>query len=303
MHTTTTTTTATRAVRLLTALALSAVTAAAVTGCGGEHHTGPSKVRPDRPATRPEDRARQVADAWDGSAAAATWRKGYYPMADAVRLPDGGLHGAADRHAYDTGTFELRGTLPAAPRPGGVVRWQNGGSLGMPILSAREVYTALVRDSGPGPRLTVTGARPGETTVVTSRGRATVPAWLFTVRGYDTPLRIAAVSPSPLPRTHVRPLGPEPTDEQAPLGEVVDVAPDGRSVTVRATHGSCDDGPVVKTLETAHSVVLSASVAGARDGICPSNLLIERVRVTLKSPVGGRALLDAFTGRPLTHGQ
>lgn len=59
----------------------------------------------------------------------------------------------------------------------------------------------------------------------------------------------------------------------------------------------------MKTLETAHSVVLSASVAGARDGICPSNLLIERVRLTLKSPVGGRALLDAFTGRPLTHSQ
>ncbi|PKW12136.1 hypothetical protein SAMN05428944_0623 [Streptomyces sp. 1222.5] len=301
MHTTTTT--AARTVRLLTAVALSAVTTAAVTGCGGDRHDGPPNDHPDRSATRPEVRARQVADAWDGSPAAAKWRTGYYPMADAIRLPDGGLRGAADRRAYETGNFDLRGALPSAPRPDGEVRWRNGDTLGMPILSAQEVYTTLDRDGGPGPRLTVTAAKPGETTVVTSRGRATVPAWLFTVKGYDTPLRVAAVSPSPLPQAPIRPLGPEPTDELTPLGAVVDVAPDGRSVTVRATHGSCDDGPVVKTLETAHSVVLSASVAGARDGICPSNLLIERVRLTLKSPVGGRALLDAFTGRPLTHSQ
>ncbi|MCX4411275.1 MULTISPECIES: hypothetical protein [unclassified Streptomyces] len=72
---------------------------------------------------------------------------------------------------------------------------------------------------------------------------------------------------------------------------------------MRATHGSCDDGPVVKALETDGSVVLYASVAGERSGPCPAVMTEQSVKAELGKPLGDRMLLDAFTGRPVPYGE
>jgi hypothetical protein len=287
----------TRTARLLLALALSAAVAAA--GCGTETEEAGGTV----PAPRSTDRARQVADAWDGSRAAARWREGYHPLGPAVRLPEpGGLRDAADRRAYALGNFDLRGRLPAAPGRSGRVTWPGGHALTVPLLDAGKAYQDLDRADSPGPRLTVTGARLGEMTVATGRGPATVPAWLFTLEGYDRPLARAAVSPTAPPASPVEPLGRDVSRrELAPLGGLTGVAGDGRSVTVLAHHGSCDDGPVVTAYETDGSVVLSAAVAGADDGPCDSALRGKRVTVRLDLPVGDRVVLDAFTGRPVPY--
>ncbi|MFJ8053263.1 hypothetical protein [Streptomyces luteogriseus] len=74
----------------------------------------------------------------------------------------------------------------------------------------------------------------------------------------------------------------------APLGGLTKTAQDGRSLTVVGTHGSCDDGPTVKTLETSGSLVLSASTTGSEDG---------------PRPLGERIVLDAFTDRPVPYGE
>ncbi|GAP47140.1 hypothetical protein [Streptomyces azureus] len=289
-----------RTVRLLAALA---VGAGAVAGCGSEKADGTgAEARPTESA-RLEARARQVADAWDGSEAAEQWHRGYYPMSEVVQLPENGLRNEADERAYETGNFELRADLSAAPPKDGQAKWETGGSLTMQIMEAQQAYKALDRDSSPGPRLTVTGAELGEMTLVTSRGPATVPAWLFTLDGYDTPLKRAAVTPSKLPEPPIKPARDIPTDVLAPLGGLVEVAADGRSVTVVATHGSCDEGPAVNALETDGSVVLSASVAGASDGDCASEMRGRTVTVKLDRPVGDRILLDASTGRPVPYGQ
>ncbi|GAA0905289.1 hypothetical protein GCM10009574_096560 [Streptomyces asiaticus] len=78
---------------------------------------------------------------------------------------------------------------------------------------------------------------------------------------------------------------------------------DGRSITVKATHGACDDGPVVKALETSESIVLYASVAGARSGACSSEMIEQSVRVQMRKPLGDRILLDALSGQPVPHGE
>ncbi|CAM5638229.1 hypothetical protein STAFG_2613 [Streptomyces afghaniensis 772] len=288
----------TRAARLLLVLALSASGAGAAAGCGTAEagRTAPS------PSPRSNDRAHRVAEAWDGSRAAAQWRAGYHPIAPVVQLPPGGLRNDADRRAYATGTFDLKAPLPSARGKSGRVTWQEGGSLTRPLVPAERAYRALDSNSGPGPRLTVTKAESGDMTVLTGRGPATVPAWLFTLEGYAAPLKTAAVTPSELPAPPVAPLGPDvPTDVLAPLGGLTGVAQDGRSVTVVAHHGSCDDGPVVTALETRGSVVLSASVTGTDDGPCTSDLRGEKVTVKLDRPVGGRIVLDAFTGRPVPY--
>ncbi|MCX5097860.1 hypothetical protein OOK36_56545 [Streptomyces sp. NBC_00365] len=72
---------------------------------------------------------------------------------------------------------------------------------------------------------------------------------------------------------------------------------------MRATHGSCDDGPVVKALETDGSVVLYASVAGERSGPCPAVMTEQSVKAELGKPLGDRMLLDTFTGRPVPYGE
>ncbi|WP_217566400.1 hypothetical protein [Streptomyces sp. GbtcB7] len=294
--------TTTRIARLLVPLALLSAGAGAVTGCGSERAAGSGVEAPGTgQEPRAESRARQVADAWDGSEAARQWRQGYHPMADAVQLPEGGPRDKADQRAFTTQNFVLRGALPALPRKDGEVRWKSGASLTLPLMEAREAYERVARGGNDGPHLTVTGAKPGEMTLATSRGPATIPAWLFTLKGYDTPLKRAAVGPSKLPEPPIGPSRDVPAGTLVPLDRLVEVAGDGRSVTVLADHGSCDSGPAVHVRETGASVVLSASVLGARKGPCTGEMIRARATVKLTRPLGDRVLLDAHTGRPVPH--
>ncbi|MET7847794.1 hypothetical protein ABZT48_06005 [Streptomyces avermitilis] len=293
-----------RTARLFIVLALFTAGAGAVAGCGSEKGGDRgADTRASDPA-RAQARAREVAEAWDGSKAAAVWRKGYYPMGEGVQLPERAFRDDADKRAYSTQNFVLRGELPATPVQDGQVKWQSGGSLTLPLVGAREAYESVARGGNDGPQLTVTGARLGRMTLATSRGPATVPAWLFRLEGYDTPLRRVALSPSKLPEPPIKSAARNvPVDELSALGGLVEVAGGGRSVTVVATHGACDDGPAVDVLETGGSVVLSASIVGTKDGLCTSELRGEKVTVRLDRPVGDRVLLDAFTGRPVPYGQ
>ncbi|MFH8388122.1 hypothetical protein [Streptomyces sp. NPDC018036] len=284
-----------RSVKLLVTLGL---IAAAAVGCGDQDAA--SGGRTGDQSSR--DRARRVAAAWEGSEAARTWRDGYYPLGAAVQLPEGAFHNDADKRAYTTQNFELRASLPGAPVKRGKVRWGDGDSLTVPLTSARAAYDKLGRGRNSGPALTVTGVRLGAMTMATSRGAATVPAWLFTIKGYDTPLKRVAVTPSETPHS---PIGAvrEQTAELGPLAGLEAIGGDGRTLTLRAEHGACDDGPAVDVLESGSMVVFSASVRGTSDGPCTSELRVEKVKVKLRRPVGDRILLDAFTGRPVAYGR
>ncbi|MGI5136526.1 MULTISPECIES: hypothetical protein [unclassified Streptomyces] len=291
-----------RTAQLLLVLALFSAAGGAVTGCGSDQGSGRgAQARAPGHSPVAEARARQVADAWDGSEAARAWRKGYYPIGEGVQLPEDAFHDEDDKQAYERQNFVLRGQLPAVSRKNGQVKWENGGSLTLPLVEARQAYEA-VAGGGDGPHLTVSGAKLGEMTLATSRGPATVPAWLFTLDGYDTPLKRAALRPSKPPTPPVEPVAEGPSDTLWPLQGLVGTAGDGRSVTVMAGHGACDDGPAVDVLETGGSVVLSASIVGTNDGPCTKQLLGEKVTVKLGRPLGDRVLLDAFTGRPVSYG-
>lgn len=173
---------ASRSVSLLAGVTLSAVGLAAVSGCGSQK----AAVGGDTDVLA--DRARQVAAAWDGSAAAAAWRAGYYPMGEAIQLPRGGLRSQDDKQAYENQNFVLRGELPSTGPKDGQVTWAGGDSRTRPLMGADVSYKTLAGAHASGePHLTVTGAKLGEMTMATSRGPATVPAWLFTLDGYATP--------------------------------------------------------------------------------------------------------------------
>jgi hypothetical protein len=269
--------------------------AAAALGCG-------DRATPAGGKGDGGDRARKVAAAWEGSEAARAWQQGYYPLGAAVQLPDGAFHTDADKRAYITQNFELRAPLPETPKKKGKIRWRDGGSLALPLTSARAAYDQVARGKNPGPALTVSGVRLGDMTMLTSRGAAKVPAWLFTVKGYGTPLKRVAVTPAKLPRPPVGPVRQQ-TAELGPLAGLDTITEDGRTLTLRAEHGACDDGPAVHMLQRKGSVVFSASVRGVDDGLCTSELRTEKVTLRLDRPVGDRILLDAFTGKPVPYDQ
>ncbi|MER6131446.1 hypothetical protein [Streptomyces sp. NPDC001815] len=279
--------------RLLVVLALFTGTAA----CAGKGGDPGAAHDPERTM----ERARQVSDAWAGSEAARIWREGYFPLDDPVQLPEGAFHNQADKRAYEAQNFELRGPLPGAPpKRKGEVRWRSGGSLPVAVSSARAAYEKLAQGGDVGHSLVVTGARLGRMTLSTGRGPASVPAWHFTVAGYDTPLRRVAVGPSKLPRPPVKPVA-EASDALYPLYGLTAVSRDGRTVTLRAHHGSCDEGPAVDVLESGDNVVFSGWIRDRAEGMCTDDLRMKKVTVKLDRPVGDRMLLDAFTGRPVPH--
>ncbi|MCX5535605.1 hypothetical protein OG785_34260 [Streptomyces sp. NBC_00006] len=138
----------------------------------------------------------------------------------------------------------------------------------------------------------VAGDDDGE--ALAERARQVADQWAYERRDF----------PSKAPRSPVKPAHDLPG---YPLNRLLQVSADGRSVTVVALHGVCDDGPTVDALETRGSVVLSASVTG-RDGerLRTKQGKLERVEVRLRKPLGDRVLLDAHSGRPVpyrgTHG-
>ncbi|MFF2205935.1 hypothetical protein [Streptomyces sp. NPDC058145] len=223
-------------------------------------------------------------------------------MGDAVQAPESGWHSQTDKRAYESKNF-VRGKLPTTAADEGKVNWGSGDTLTRPLVGAKEAYQSIALNISEGARLTVAGARLGETTIPTSRGTATVPAWLFTLEGYDTPLKRVAVTPSRLPQP---PIGQAQQGSAGGLRRVAQLAgtaTDGRSIMVKATHGSCDDGPTVKALETNVSVVLYASITGAQSGPCNADMIEQSVKVQLRKPLGGRILLDALTGEPVPYGE
>ncbi|MFE9565213.1 hypothetical protein ACFYM0_29335 [Streptomyces sp. NPDC006487] len=62
-------------------------------------------------------------------------------------------------------------------------------------MSAAATYEKLTGKTPAGEHpLTVTGARPGELTLNTSRGPARVPVWFFGLEGYEEPLALVALA-------------------------------------------------------------------------------------------------------------
>ncbi|MFM9447668.1 hypothetical protein [Streptomyces acidiscabies] len=244
----------------------------------------PEEVRASPTPTDTGERAREVATAWNGSQAAASWQSGYHPTGDWVRYPKGA----------ENATLTLRTALPSPPSGPARVKWPDGRTLTRPLQPAATAYDILNRHAGYGPQLTVTSVKLGETTLPTSRGPATVPAWLFTVDGYNTPVSRAAVLPSKLPE---RPL----PGRAAPWTVSRLLSVRGSTVTVVVPHGSCDAGASVDALETPGSVVLTASVGDPEPGACIASLEMEPVTVRLAAPLGNRVLLDASTATPLPY--
>ncbi|WP_328850560.1 hypothetical protein OG994_19610 [Micromonospora globbae] len=274
-------------------------------------------------------RAADVAGAWRPGEA---WTRGYVPLEGPTLVTgDPGFTRDAET-AFLAGWYREQTDLPATRPADGTIRFPDG-TLTVPLVSAAEAYRELDRGDPPpcpgrpaapprpkdgpivepGPDgwatsspqtactpLTVTAVRLGTAAVRTSRGEARVPAWLFTVEELTAPVARLAVAPSAVGAV------PEPSGAPRPAPDGVVGAQDlqaveGTRLTYRLGVGACDTDITPLVQEREDVVVVGGGVTRA-SGVCTDQLQLAPVTVTLKAPLGARAVLDVVTGAPLRIG-
>ena len=290
------------------------VAALAVAACGSQlaappatPHVTPSTAGQNGPAAFVA-RARQVTAQWDRSPAAHAWRAGFVLMdaSDLTPVPSKGFSTGREKLAFMSGHFRLAGVLPAGPLPG-MVRWANGTTLRLPLLSARAAFAELAAErpcAVPNAcgQLTVTGAEPGVVTVRTSQGPASVPAWRFTVAGLGWKVSEAAVARSVfvvLPG--YGPIPPAGRDTQG-VSELTAVSGNGRALRLIFVGGACDPAWGAYKYESGSTVVVGSWERSSANGPCPAVGIGRTARVTLARPLGTRVVLDVASGLPLVPG-
>ncbi|MFC0508187.1 hypothetical protein [Micromonospora costi] len=271
-------------------------------------------------------RAAEVAEAWRPGPA---WTGGYVPLEGPTLLTGDPGFTPDTETAFRAGWYRDQIALPGERPADGAIRFPDG-TLTVPLVSAAEAYRQL--DQGdppvcegrpqvpplpkdgptiePGPDgwatsapqstctpLTVTGVRLGTASVLTSRGEAQVPAWLFTVDELRSPVARLAVAPEAVGAV------PEPSapSRPAPTGFVgaQDIeSVDGVRLTYRLGVGACDTEITPIVQEHDGAVVVGGLVTTSAD-VCTEQLKLEPVTVTLKAPLGARPVLDVLTGTPL----
>jgi hypothetical protein len=255
--------------------------------------------------------AAQEASAWARSPFAVQWRTGLvvFTADELTSGPSGGFPTVADKLAFLNGNLVFTGPPPSGA-PAGLVAWPDGSTMKVPVISAAQALGKLTGSKEcPGcatTPLTVTAIRPATLAVGTSRGRATVPAWAFTLKGVSTPVIEAALPPG----SYVTPgrRGTPTRKELAALGTGfvgatdATVSADGRTLTLRLGGSPCDTtwGGLVD--ETGGAAVVGGWMHDPDlDALCPASLVFRTTTVRLGAPLAGRVIIDASSGQPVTQ--
>jgi hypothetical protein len=310
---------------------LMVLTACAETGsdAGADPAGGPATAPGDQKAAFTA-RAERVAEQWRASRAGESWRAGFVPLQPLTLLLGEVKFTEATKRAFAAGWYRLDTGMPRE-RGGrtGTIRYADGGTATVPVVSLAEAYAEIdqgdpppcpafsvpppadapkaqdnfdpdkpVSDDAACTALTIISARLGTAKVLTSRGEAQAPAWLFTVRELGGQVARVAVAPSAVatpPEIDADGLPPAPDVRAAQ--DLAEVA--GTRLAYRLGVGACDEkiGPLVHETE---DVVVVGGTATRKDGVCTEQLLLHEVTVTLDEPLGTRPVIDATTARVLT---
>jgi hypothetical protein len=262
---------------------------------------------PDRAEARSlfEARGRQVADEWQAMPSAV--RRGGFSPLQALTMEPGDLSEPWDTYVY-RGAYWLRTELPSPPAGPGQVRFANSEPMAVPLVAADQAFSKvnkvvcaadrpLLEPGQPDPSgkacfaLPVTEVRLGEVPMQTTRGPATVPAWLFTVPGLPAPIARVAVSPEAITES------PPPLSTMSPRLGTVMLSPmivdhvDGTTVHFWFDI-ACHRVVGAVAHETADVVVLGVQVESPRRGmVCAAVIVPRLISVTLAAPVGRRLLV------------
>lgn len=215
--------------------------------------------------------------------------------------------GENNKVALMSGQVRAAVSLPAATPPRGEVRWVDGTSTSVELLSASQALDQLVKtadsscsDCRP---LEVTAARLTTGTVQMSRGSATVPVWEFTIRGTTVKVtrvavanRISIVPPPWDPSNAADGISIESARGTAGAKQLTVLfvgAPDrgdqpcGSDYTAEAVES--DFAVVVIVIEHPNPTPAACTLVGAE----------RSAQVDLAKPLGDRAVLEIKQGFPV----
>jgi len=266
--------------------------------------SGPTGPGPAEARSLFEARGRQIAEAWQ--AMPIQTRHGGFSPLQSLTIEPAGLPKLLDAAVF-LGAYWLRTDLASPPAEPGLIRFADAEPMAVPLVPADQAFSQvnrvvcaadrpLLEPGQPDPSgmacfaLPVTDVRLGEVPMQTTRGAATVPAWLFTVPGLPTPIARVAVASEAITE-------PPPLPAMSPRLRTVMVSPmmidhvDGATVHFWF---ALDCHRVVRAVahETADVVVLGIQVEPPRRGeTCAAVVVPRPLRVTLAAPVGRRLLL------------
>ena len=269
-------------------------------------------------ATDFEARAAAIADGWQRGGMAYSAGLGFVPLDELTRLtaesPEKpGTFGVEDTFATEAqyqaflhGRFTLSSTLPTTIPPPGTISLSGDESISTPLASARAAYIAMDRaDATPGCdciELTVTAATLGTVRMPTTRGDATVPAWIFTVDDLRAPVARVAVASSATAADVLRRPIEMIAEPQAFFHSVESYTAQGQGLTLDFVGGQCDASRTGQVYETADTVVLGVAIATSGE-FCDAIGILSTVDVHLAEPVGDRVVLAVSSGLPVPEGR
>jgi hypothetical protein len=215
--------------------------------------------------------------------------------------------GDNNKPALMAGLVEADASLPAEAPPDGEVRWQDGTTASVPLISAQQAVAAIqTGTTGPCSECTslkITASLLTTGPIETSRGPATAPVWEFTVQG--TAVRVTRVAIAN-PITVV----PPPWDpNNPPVGLAIDSASGtvgGRQLTVAFVGAplpgdqACGEDYSAESVESDLAVVVIVTRhPHAAFGACSAVGAPRTATVELAAPLGGRAVLEVQQGLPV----
>ncbi len=292
---------------------LALTVAISLSGCGaGSADDGAGA--PYRPPTLPElrEHARAALARYDDAVSEAQGPRRFVPVGGLTAIvgdlePENGDL----KPAVAAGHLFPEVALPVAPQRPGTIKWADGASRRVALVSADDVLAAHRQEGSDGcdgcAPLPVTGARLVTMQVHTTTGEATVPAWEYTLKGTALRVRYAAVGGS-----DVVTVTSPPWDPNNPQGgqaiEAATTVKNSTHLTVSFTgaHGPasepCGEDYHAETIESDNAVIVILAIEprrGADNEVCNAMGYRRTESVRLDRPLGDRAVLEGRQGTPV----
>jgi hypothetical protein len=219
--------------------------------------------------------------------------------------------GYNDKVALMAGDFEAVVSIPSDTPPDGQVRWQDGSTRTVTLISARQALTDMAAEGSGSCQecvpLKVTGAQLTTGDFQTTHGQAAAPAWEFTLQGTDVKVAQLAVA-------HLVKIVPPTFDPNGPpqqqLISIVSATGTAGGLTLTVTFegapkdadGSCGAEYTAQAVESSTAVVVIVTEHpgfGLSLG-CTAVGAWRTADATLSAPLGNRAVLEVTQGMPVS---
>ncbi len=217
--------------------------------------------------------------------------------------------GDNNKEALLAGRVQAATPLPEDQPPRDEVRWLDGSKVAVSVLSAAAALEELAAAGDPAAcsdcrPLRVTDAQLATTLAETSQGPANVPTWVFSIAGTSVTVTRVAVDES------VTVVPPPWNADDPPVGVSIQGASgsaDSRKLEVsfigaeKAQDEPCGADYSTEAVESALAVVVIVTEhRNAAPAGCDAVGRTRTAEVTLKDPLGERAVLEIKQGLPVS---